>query len=127
MVGSNGGEAGMKRIFLTEDHAVFRAALALVLEREPHLEVMTQAGSVAEARAYEDTGFDVAVIDLLLPDGDGTEVIRGLRAANPDARILSLSAARNRDRALDAGADEVLGKDVSFASVVDTVRRLAEN
>lgn len=115
----------MKRIFLTEDHAVFGAALALMLEREPHFEVTTQAGSVAEARAYEDTGFDVAVIDLLLPDGDGTEVIRGLRAANPDARILSLSAAR--DRALDAGADEVLGKDVSFASVVDTVRRLAEN
>ncbi len=117
----------MKRIFLTENHAVFRAALALVLEWEPHFEVTAQAGSVAEARASGEAGFDVAVVDLLLPDGDGTEVIRGLRAANPDARILSLSAARNRDRALDAGADEVLGKDVSLVSVLDTVRRLAED
>lgn len=73
----------MKRIFLTEDHAVFRAALALMLEWEPHFEVTTQAGSVAEARAYGGTGFDVAVIDLLLPDGDGTEVIRGLPTRTP--------------------------------------------
>ena len=116
----------MKRIFLTEDHAAFRKALAFVLEMEPDLKVTAQAGTVADARAA-DEGFDIAVIDLMLPDGDGTEVIRGLREANPDARILSLSAARNPDRALEAGADEVLGKDVSLTCVVKAVRRLAEN
>lgn len=116
----------MKRIFLTEDHAAFRKALAFVLEREPDLKVTAQAGTVADARATDDR-FDIAVIDLMLPDGDGTEVIRGLRETNPEARILSLSAARNPDRALEAGADEVLGKDASLTSVVRAVRRLAEN
>ena len=117
----------MKRIFLTEDHAAFRKALAFMLEREPHYEVTAQAGSLAEARASDGAGCDVAVIDLLLPDGDGTEIIREVRATNPDARILSLSVSQNPNRALDAGADEVLGKDVSLSSVVATVRRLAEN
>lgn len=117
----------MKRIFLAEDHAAFRKALAFMLEREPHYRVTAQAGSVAEARASDAAGCDVAVIDLLLPDGDGTEVIRELRATNPETRILSLSVSRDPGRALDAGADEVLGKDVSLSSVVDTVRRLAEN
>lgn len=117
----------MKRIFLAEDHAAFRKALAFMLEREPNYEVTAQAGSLAEARASDAAGCDVAVIDLLLPDGDGTEVIRELRATNPETRILSLSVSRDPGRALDAGADEVLGKDVSLSSVVDTVRRLAEN
>jgi DNA-binding NarL/FixJ family response regulator len=116
----------MKRIFLTEDHAAFRKALAFVLEMEPGYKVTAQAGTVADARAADD-GFDVAVIDLMLPDGDGTEIIRDLRESNPEGRILSLSAARNSDRALEAGADEVLGKDVSLTSVVRAVRRLAED
>ena len=116
----------MKRIFLTEDHAAFRKALAFMLERDPCYEVTAQAGSVAEVRASDSEGFDVAVIDLMLPDGDGTEVISELRATNPGARILSLSADRNPGRAIEAGADEVLGKDVSLTNVVDTVRRLAE-
>lgn len=116
----------MKRVFLAEDHAAFRKALAFMLEREPGYRVTAQAGTVADARAADD-GFDVAVVDLLLPDGDGTEVIRDLRGANPDARILSLSVARNPDRALEAGADEVLGKDVSLTSVVKVVKRLAED
>ena len=116
----------MKRIFLTEDHAAFRKALAFVIEMEPGYRVTAQAGTVADAQAA-DGRFDVAVVDLMLPDGDGTEVIRDLRETNPEARILSLSAARDPDRALEAGADEVLGKDVSLTSVVSAVRRLAED
>ena len=115
----------MKRIFLTEDHAAFRKALAFMLEREPGLEVAAQAGSVAEVRASGDNSFDVAVVDLMLPDGDGTEIIRELRQTNPQTRILSLSADTDPLRALDAGADEVLGKDASLTGIVDAVKRLA--
>ena len=118
-------EPGLKRILLTEDHAAFRKALAFMLDREPGFEVTSQAGSVAEARDFDHEGFDVAVIDLILPDGDGTEVIRELRKTNPGSRILSLSADRDPHRALEAGADEVLGKDASLTSIVDAVKRLA--
>ena len=117
----------MKRILLTEDHAAFRKALAFMLDREPGFEVTAQAGSVAEVSDFGGEVFDVAVIDLMLPDGDGTEVIRGRRQTNPRARILSLSADRDPERALEAGADEVLGKDASLTSIVAAVKRLAEN
>ena len=116
----------MKRILLTEDHAAFRKALAFMLEREPGLEVAAQAGSVAEVRASDNGGFDVAVVDLMLPDGDGTEVIRELREANPDLSILTLSADRDPGRALEAGADETLGKDASLTDIVAAVVRLAD-
>lgn len=120
-------DTGIKRILLTEDHAAFRKALAFMLDREPGFEVTAQAGSVAEVRGFGDEGFDVAVVDLMLPDGDGTEVIRELRQTNPQARILSLSADRDPERALEAGADEVLGKDASLTSIVAAVKRLAES
>ncbi len=62
----------MIRVLLVEDHAAFREALAFLLNREPDLEVAAQAGSLAEARkALPQGGFDVAVVDLGLPDGDG--------------------------------------------------------
>ena len=115
----------MKRILLTEDHAAFRKALAFMLEREPGFKVTSQAGSVAEVRDAGGEGLDVAVVDLMLPDGDGTEVIRELREANPGVRILSLSADRDPSRAIEAGADEVLGKDTSLTGIVDAVKRLA--
>lgn len=117
----------MKRILLTEDHVAFRKALAFMIELEPGYKVTGQAGTVAEVRASRDPDFDVAVVDLLLPDGDGAEVISDLRETNPEAKILSLSVDRDPGRALEAGADETLGKDVSLSRVVEAVRRLAEN
>ncbi len=59
------------RVLLVEDHAAFREALAFLLGREPDIEVVAQAGSLAEARKAIDGRLDVAVVDLGLPDGDG--------------------------------------------------------
>ena len=65
----------MQRILLVEDHASFRQTLAFIFEQEPDFEVVAQAGSVAEARR-EMSGLkaDVGVIDLSLPDGEGTDL-----------------------------------------------------
>jgi DNA-binding NarL/FixJ family response regulator len=75
---------------LVEDHAAFRQSLALLLSREPDLEVVAQAGSLAEARELLDTPLDVAVLDLSLPDGDGRELIGELHRANAGISVLVL-------------------------------------
>jgi DNA-binding NarL/FixJ family response regulator len=76
----------MIRVLLVEYHAAFRGALAFLLGREPDLEVVAQAGSLAEAREAPGGEFDVAVVDLGLPDGGGGELIGELRLATPASR-----------------------------------------
>jgi DNA-binding NarL/FixJ family response regulator len=77
----------MARIMLVEDHAAFRQALAALLSQEPALEVVAQAGSLAQARQMLHTPLDVAVLDLSLPDGDGRELIGELRQGMQASRF----------------------------------------
>ncbi len=111
---------------LIEDHATVRQALAFVLEREPELEVVAQAGSLAEAR-QSSADFDVAIVDLGLPDGHGTEAIRELRTINPQIAVLVLTASLDRTefaRAVEAGASAVLHKSTPLDKIPQAVRRL---
>ena len=120
----------MSRLFLLEDHSWFRKALADLLEREPGLEVVAQAGSLSEARreaAREAERIDLAVVDLLLPDGIGTDLIRDLRAANPGVPVLVLTVAHGPDlRAWvrSMGADAMISKDASVEEILAAVRVL---
>src|SRR5829696_759021 len=79
------------RVMLVEDHAAFRQSLASLLSHEPDLEVVAQAGSLAEARQMLDTPLDVAVLDLSLPDGNGRDLIGKLRRRNAGISILVLT------------------------------------
>ncbi len=109
-----------------DDHAAFRQGVASVLEGEPGLEVAEQAGSLSEAREMLD-GFDVAIIDLGLPDGFGGDLIRELRAANPRTQVLVLSSTKDRSeiaRAVESGAAGVLHKSSEMRDVAEAVRRL---
>ena len=119
------------RILLVEDHASFREAAASVLESEPGIEVVGQAGSLAEARQMLSAGItaavDVAVVDLGLPDGYGADLIKELREKNAQAQALVLSASLDRAevaRAVEAGAAGVLHKSAGMDQVVNAVRRL---
>jgi len=117
------------RILLVDDHALFRQPLAFMLEREPDMTVTGQAGTLAEARqAIQSAGsVDVAIVDLGLPDGDGVELIRDLRALNPHALVLVVTAQADRQRwaeALEAGAAGVLHKSASLDQIIDAIRRL---
>ena len=111
---------------LVEDHATFREPLAFMFDREPDFEVVAQAGSLAEARRNLG-GVDLAVVDLDLPDGDGTDLIGALRAVNPRGMALVLTANADRGayaRAVEAGAAGVLHKTVRIQQVVDAARGL---
>ncbi len=120
------------KIMLVEDHTAFREALAFVLEGEQGLEVVCQAGSLAEAREAlgGDLGgrLDVALLDLALPDGDGRELIGELRRRSPAVRIMVLSAtvwAEDVEEIRRAGADAVFDKVRSYWTIAEEVRRLA--
>ena len=116
------------RVMLVEDHLSFCQALAFLLSREPDLEVVAQAGSLAEARQMLDIPLDVAVLDLNLPDGDGRDLISELHRANADISVLVLSVTIRPGRleeVLKAGAEAVLHKVASPATIVEEVRRLA--
>jgi DNA-binding NarL/FixJ family response regulator len=87
------------RLLLVDDHLAFRQPLAFMFNREPGLSVVAQVGSLAEAReVISELGgtVDVALIDLQLPDGNGVELIRELRAICPQGRALVLTADTNR-------------------------------
>lgn len=118
----------MDRVLLIEDHVSFSDSLAVMLNREPDLEVCGRATTVREALKLVDAGMDLAVVDLWLPDGDGVALIWELRRSNPETRVLVLTASVDREqiaRAVEAGAAGVLHKSASAAEIVDAIRRLS--
>ena len=118
------------RVMLVEDHADFRGVMASLVDRQPGLEVVAQAGSVDEARRQAaSVGCDVAVLDLGLPDGNGADLIAQLRELCPGSAVLILSASLDSAtlaRTREAGADEVLEKFVEPAEVIGAIRRLGK-
>ena len=126
-----GGSRTIKRAFLLEDHDSFRRALAYLLERKSDVEVVGQAESLQEAY---DVGLgsldriDVATVDLLLPDGIGTDFIREVHRVRPEIPVLVVTLVREKevhDWARAMGATEVMTKDVAPEEIVAAVRRLA--
>ena len=119
----------MQRILLVEDHASFRQTLAIVFDQEPGFEVVAQAGTLAEARGEMDgVEADLGVIDLSLPDGEGTELIEEVCEANPHFAALVLTASLDQAehaRAVEAGASGVLHKSADVDEIMETTRRLA--
>ena len=118
----------VRRVMLVEHHAAFRQSLASLLSQEPDLEVVAQAGSLAQARKMLDTRLDVAVLDLALPDGDGRDLIGELHRRNAGISVLVLSVMlgpSHLEEVLKAGADAVLHKVASPPKIVEEVRRLA--
>ena len=119
------------RVMLVDDHASLRRPLAFMIEREPDLTVVAEAGSLAEARAHLQAGTspDAVILDLNLPDGDGTDLIRDLRRVNPLANTLILSGVvdvRSRARAVAAGAGAVFPKTTEIEELIDAIRRMRQ-
>ena len=112
------------RVMLVEDHIAYRQAIAFLMSLGPDIEVACQAGSLAEARQALDRRLDVAVVDLGLPDGDGSELFGELRRTNPGISVLVLTAAWHNNVA-KAEADAVLDKVESPLIIAEEIRRLA--
>lgn len=126
------GEAATKeiRVMHVEDHPDFRDLMQVLLNSQSDIELVAQASSLVEARAKAETAeFDVAVLDLGLPDGNGMDLIADLRRTNPDVGVLILSAnldPAGSERVADTGADEIMDKLAPLDEVLGTVRRIAK-
>ncbi|MDN3360211.1 response regulator transcription factor, partial [Actinomadura sp. DC4] len=73
------------KVFLLDDHEVVRRGVAALLESEPDIEVIGEAGTASQAIARVPAlRPDVAVLDVRLPDGDGVTVCRELRSRMPE-------------------------------------------
>jgi DNA-binding NarL/FixJ family response regulator len=116
------------RVMLVEDDADFRRLMASLFDRQSDLELVAQAGSLAEARKLADTvSLDVTVLDLGLPDGDGVDLIPELRRVNAGVAVLIFSASLDPasiEKATRVGADEIMDKFSPLEEVLSTVRRL---
>ena len=116
---------------VVDDHDTFRDPLAFMLEREPDLTVVARPRSLSEAREdlqSAEHAVDVAIVDLNLPDGSGTDRIRELRSSLPRATALVLSATTDQKHlasAIEAGAAGVMHKSAPMSDLVEAVRRLA--
>lgn len=117
------------RILLVDDHRVVRAGLRLLLETEPDLEVVDEAGDIRDAvfKARRHTP-DMIVLDVMLPDGDGDEAIGTLQAEAPDAKVLILSmedTGHHVRRAFGNGANGYVLKDAAEDELVSAIREVA--
>ena len=122
----------MIRVLFVEDHRVFSDSFAQLLDREPDLKVVARTKSAAECQRYLSggEGFDVAIVDLHLPDGEGSSLIEEMRESCPDVRVLVLTISIEPEelaRAREAGAEEVLSKSDDLHDILGAIRRFARS
>lgn len=118
----------MTTVFLVDDHEVVRRGVADLLSAHEDLEVVGDAGSVAEALArIPALRPDVAVLDVRLPDGSGVELCRDLRSRMPQLACLMLTSFTDEQAMFDAvlaGAAGYVIKDVRGNDIVNAVREV---
>ncbi|MDZ7887579.1 MAG: response regulator transcription factor [Mycobacterium sp.] len=116
----------MLKVFLVDDHEVVRRGLIDLLGSDPDLEIVGEAGTVAEALArVPAVRPDVAVLDVRLPDGNGIELCRDLLSALPDLRCLMLTSFTSDEAMLDAilaGASGYVIKDIKGLELAAAIK-----
>ncbi|WP_326648937.1 MULTISPECIES: response regulator transcription factor [unclassified Streptomyces] len=117
------------RVFLVDDHEVVRRGLTDLLDTEPDITVVGDAGSAEQALARGPAlRPHVAVLDVRLPDGDGIGVCRELRSRMPELACLMLTSFDDEDALLDAimaGASGYVLKQIKGSDLVSAVRTVA--
>lgn len=117
------------RVALCDDHGVVRSGLRRILEAEPDIQVVAEAGSASEAVAVaRETQPDVMVLDIGLPDRSGILAAAEVCLASPATRVLMLTVHDDvayLRQAFAAGADGYLVKEAADVELVRAVRQVA--
>jgi DNA-binding NarL/FixJ family response regulator len=114
------------RVLVVDDHALLRTGVANIINQEPDLEVVAEAGDGVEAvAAFERHHPDVTLLDLRMPVMEGVEVVRRIREQDPQARVIILTTYDTDDeiaRALKAGAKAYVLKDIAADDLIGCIR-----
>lgn len=117
---------GMVRVFLVDDHSVFRAGVRAELADK--VEIVGEAGTVAEAvEGIRDTSPDVVLLDVHMPDGGGLAVLRAVQQEDAGVKFLCLSvsdAAEDVIALIRAGARGYVTKNIDGAELAEAVARV---
>jgi two-component system, NtrC family, response regulator PilR len=117
----------MERVIIVEDHSAFAQALELVLGQVDGTEVVL-ARTLEEGRTMIRDGepLDLVVLDLTLPDGEGTELVPEIRQRHPQTPVAVLSARDDVDEAASkAGADAAISKETPLPDIISSLKQLA--
>ncbi len=116
-------------VFLIDDHAVLRHGLRMLLDAEPGLRVLAEAGSVPlvlqEVRTHRP---DVLVLDLNMPGGSSIEAIGRIRRFSPRTEVVVLTMEQDRHyvhAAYEAGARAYVAKESAATLLVEAIRQAA--
>lgn len=115
-------------VLIVDDHPIMRVGIAAILNSQPGFRVVGQAGTAAEAiKLFTALKPAITLMDLRLPDRNGVEAIREIRAKAPQARIVVLTTYEGDEdihQALQAGARGYLIKGMSHTALVQALRRV---
>lgn len=119
-------ESNVIRIIIVDDHPIVREGLRVLLSRETGVEVCGDAGTAAEALTLIGSESPhQAIVDVLLEDGNGRDLIRSIRVLDQSVRILACSMYDERlyaERAIAAGAMGYVNSRASISTIIEAIR-----
>jgi DNA-binding NarL/FixJ family response regulator len=121
-------EEDMIRVLIVDDHALFRRGLQMVLEQEPDITVVGEAGDGAEAvKQAEETSPDIVLMDVRMPRRGGIDATIAIKELLPTAKILMLTISDEEADlydAIKAGASGYLLKEISIDEIAAAIRQV---
>ncbi len=116
------------RILLVDDHEVVRVGVRALIDRQPDMEVVGEAGTVQEAVSQaEQLMPDVVVLDVRLPGGDGLEACEKIKSLRPETRVIILTSFPDDHVLFDAiavGADGYVLKQIGSDDLIRALERV---
>ena len=119
----------MIKVAIVDDHELVRRGLKDLIDSDPELEVIAQAGNVYDGfNTISNHNPDVAILDVRLPDGNGVELCREIKSHNPQIKVIMLTSYADDEALLGAilaGACGYVLKDINGDLLLNSIRQVA--
>lgn len=116
------------KVLVVDDHPLMRVGIAAIIDNQPNMSTVAQAGSGEEAvELFQKHRPDITLMDLRLPHMSGVETIRTIRRFHPQARFVVLTTYEGDEdihQALEAGAQGYIIKGMPYDSLINALERV---